>query len=112
MVGLEIATGRWSGGGLCYPHMLHGDVHDVRDPGCGSGFSRKAAQDRTHRVRAQPDVDLMHTCGAWIELDPVRFERDTVERHACNAGCQTIGIRDDDVNALTPDVNPRLESLP
>ena len=78
-----------------------------------SGFSRgAAADDRTHRVRAQPDTDLVLARRAWIELDPVRGERDTVEGHAGNACRHAIGILDDDVNALPPDVDPGLESFP
>ena len=45
-------------------------------------------------------------------MNLVRLKRDTVERHACNTGCQPLGIVDDDVNTLKSYVNPRLESFP
>ena len=62
--------------------------------------------------RTEPDVHLVLPGRCRIERDATRIERGTVQACLGDARAYGVGIVDDDVDLLAPDLDPRLESLP
>lgn len=89
---------------------------DATHPEVSSPFSahpsRRVRDYRAEHVRTEADVDFVRPRDVRIETDSIRPYGGAIERHHGHATRQSLGILDDHVDALSPEMNPCLEPAP